>query len=112
MPAPKDSYYWKAGQLTWAFGGVPHLLMINYRLIETLVSGSPVDRGPEPALRGGWPGQSKLGPQLHQFTRHSNVVFGLECQVTFRQEQKYFKGTQVWDFDVLDFNDFFIMKSI
>jgi hypothetical protein len=23
-----------------------------------------------------------------------------------------FKGAQVWDFDVLDFNDFFIMKSI
>ena len=22
------------------------------------------------------------------------------------------KGAQVWDFDVLDFNDFFIMKSI
>ena len=23
-----------------------------------------------------------------------------------------FKGAQVWDFDVLDFNDFFIMKPI
>ncbi len=23
-----------------------------------------------------------------------------------------FKGAQVWDFDVLDFNDFFIMKSL
>ncbi len=23
-----------------------------------------------------------------------------------------FKGAQVWDFDVLDFNDFFVMKSI
>ncbi len=23
-----------------------------------------------------------------------------------------FKGAQVWDFDILDFNDFFIMKSI
>ncbi len=22
------------------------------------------------------------------------------------------KGAQVWDFDVLDFNDFFIMKSL
>jgi hypothetical protein len=25
---------------------------------------------------------------------------------------KSLKGAQVWDFDVLDFNDFFIMKSI
>jgi hypothetical protein len=23
-----------------------------------------------------------------------------------------FKGAQVWDFDLLDFNDFFIMKSM
>ncbi len=23
-----------------------------------------------------------------------------------------FKGAQVWDFDILDFNDFFIMKSL
>jgi hypothetical protein len=23
-----------------------------------------------------------------------------------------FKGAQVWDFDLLDFNDFFIMKSL
>ncbi len=29
------------------------------------------------------------------------------------QERKgNFKGAQVWDFDVLDFNDFFIVKSI
>ncbi len=24
----------------------------------------------------------------------------------------FFKGAQVWDFDVLDLNDFFIMKSL
>ncbi len=24
----------------------------------------------------------------------------------------FLKGAQVWDFDVLDFNDFFIMKSL
>ncbi len=24
----------------------------------------------------------------------------------------WFKGALVWDFDVLDFNDFFIMKSL
>jgi hypothetical protein len=28
------------------------------------------------------------------------------------QPEGPFKGAQVWDFDVLDFNDFFIMKSI
>ncbi len=26
--------------------------------------------------------------------------------------QRLLKGAQVWDFDVLDFNDFFIMKSL
>ncbi len=29
----------------------------------------------------------------------------------FKMHQKL-KGAQVWDFDVLDFNDFFIMKSL
>jgi hypothetical protein len=27
-------------------------------------------------------------------------------------DYRRFKGAQVWDFDVLDFNDFFIMKSL
>ncbi len=26
--------------------------------------------------------------------------------------EAHIKGAQVWDFDVLDFNDFFIMKSL
>ncbi len=30
----------------------------------------------------------------------------------YSNTQPFFKGAQVWDFDVLDFNDFFIMKSI
>jgi hypothetical protein len=29
-----------------------------------------------------------------------------------RIRNRPFKGVQVWDFDVLDFNDFFIMKSL
>jgi hypothetical protein len=29
-----------------------------------------------------------------------------------RRKGVLFKGAQVWDFDVLDFYDFFIMKSI
>ncbi len=29
-----------------------------------------------------------------------------------QSDDQKFKGAQVWDFDVLDFNDFFNMKSI
>ncbi len=36
------------------------------------------------------------------------ISFSHFCQIM----QIYFKGAQVWDFDVLDFNDFFIMKSL
>ncbi len=41
---------------------------------------------------------------------HKRTIFSLGIQMT--SLFYFFKGAQVWDFDVLDFNDFFIMKSL
>jgi hypothetical protein len=50
---PEKEYINGIAVAVWVQCGVPYLLMVNDRVVETLVSGSPVERGPDPTLRGG-----------------------------------------------------------
>ncbi len=47
--------------------------------------------------------------KTHNHTWKSNADLS---RITSWGHKLYIKGAQVWDFDVFDFSDFFIMKSI
>ncbi len=48
---------------------------------------------------------------VHQVLPRPEEVLGIK-RISLKRKSMVVKGAQVWDFDVLDFNDFFIMKSI